>query len=155
MMSAPYRPAPPVGSSRLGTPKFVGFFVTNSLSLAADRQKLISDISRQAGEDVPAVVCIDTLNRSLAGSENNDEDMSAYIKAADAVRDAFDCLVIIVHHCGHDAQRPRGHSSLVGALDVQIAVSRDVEDNVVAQLELAKDGETGLVLVSRLEGVEI
>jgi hypothetical protein len=24
MMSAPYRPAPPVGSSRLGTPKFVG-----------------------------------------------------------------------------------------------------------------------------------
>jgi len=80
--------------------------------------------------------------------------MGAYIKAADAVRDAFDCLVVIVHHSGHEAQRPRGHSSLMGALDVQIAVSRDAENNVVAQLELAKDGETGLILVSRLETVE-
>ncbi len=51
--------------------------------------------------------------------------------------------------------RPRGHSSLMGALDVQIAVNRDAEDNVVAQLELAKDGETGLVFVSRLERIEL
>jgi hypothetical protein len=131
------------------------FFVANPLSLAADRRALIDDIKRQVGTDIPAVVCIDTLNRSLAGSENSDEDMAAYIKAADAVRDAFDCLVVIVHHSPHDAQRPRGHSSLMGALDVQIAVSRDAEDNVVAQLELAKDGETGLVLVSRLERIEL
>ena len=131
------------------------YFVTNPLSLAADRQRLIDDIKRQAGTDIPAVVCIDTLNRSLAGSENSDEDMAAYIKAADAVRDAFNCLVVIVHHSGHEAQRPRGHSSLMGALDVQIAVSRDAEDNVVALLELAKDGESGLVFVSRLENVEI
>ena len=131
------------------------YFVTSPLSLAADRQKLINDIKRQAGTDIPAVVCVDTLNRSLAGSENSDEDMAAYIKAADAVRDAFDCLVVIVHHSPHDAQRPRGHSSLMGALDVQIAVSRDLEDNVVAQLEMAKDGETGLIFVSRLENVEI
>jgi RecA-family ATPase len=85
------------------------FFAVNPLSLAADRRKLIDDIKRQVGEDIPAVVCIDTLNRSLAGSENSDEDMAAYIKAADAVRDAFDCLVVIVHHSGHEAQRPRGH----------------------------------------------
>jgi hypothetical protein len=131
------------------------FFVTNPLSLATDRRALIDDIKRQVGEDIPAVVCIDTLNRSLAGSENSDEDMAAYIKAADAVRDAFNCLVVIVHHSGHEAQRPRGHSSLMGALDVQIAVSRDAEDNVVALLEMAKDGEAGLVFVSRLENVEI
>jgi hypothetical protein len=126
------------------------FFVTNQLSLAADRKALINDIRRQVGEDIPAVVCIDTLNRSLAGSESSDEDMGTYIKAADAVRDAFDCLVVIVHHCGHDGERPRGHSSLIGALDVQVAVTRDAENNVVAELELAKDGETGLVFVSRL-----
>ena len=131
------------------------YFVTTPLSLAADRQRLIDDIKRQVGTDIPAVVCIDTLNRSLAGSENSDQDMAAYIKAADAVRDAFDCLVVVVHHSGHEALRPRGHSSLMGALDVQIAVSRDAEDNVVAELELAKDGETGLVFVSRLENVEI
>ena len=58
------------------------YFVTNPLSLAADRQKLIDDIKRQVGTDIQAVVCIDTLNRSLAGLENSDEDMAAYIKAA-------------------------------------------------------------------------
>ena len=131
------------------------FFIVNPLSLAADRKALIEDIRRQLGHNVPAVVCIDTLNRSLAGSESSDKDMAAYIKAADAIRDAFDCLVVIVHHCGHDGERPRGHSSLMGALDVQIAVRRDAEENVVAELELAKDGETGLVFVSRLEKFEI
>jgi hypothetical protein len=60
------------------------FFITNPLSLAADRRALIDDIRRQVGTDIPAVVCIDTLNRSLAGSENSDADMAAYIKAADA-----------------------------------------------------------------------
>jgi hypothetical protein len=131
------------------------YFIVNPLSLAADREALIKDIRLQVGGDIPAVVCIDTLNRSLAGSESSDKDMAAYIKAADAIRDAFDCLVVIVHHCGHDAERPRGHSSLMGALDVQIAVRRDDDDNVVAELELAKDGETGLVFVSRLETFEI
>jgi AAA domain len=130
------------------------YFVVNPLSFAADRKALVVDIRRQLG-DAPAVVCIDTLNRSLAGSESSDMDMAAYIKAADAVRDAFDCLVVIVHHCGHDGERPRGHSSLMGALDVQIAVSRDAEENVFAELEMAKDGETGLVFVSRLEKFEI
>lgn len=131
------------------------FLVSNPLALVKDVKALIADIKRQVGEDIPTVVCIDTLNRSLVGSENSDEDMAAYIKAADVVRDAFNCLVVIVHHCGHDTQRPRGHSSLIGALDVQIAVNRDAEMNVVAELELAKDGETGLVFVSRLENIEI
>jgi hypothetical protein len=129
------------------------FFVVNPLSLAADRKALIEDIQRQLGHDVPAVVCIDTLNRSLEGSESSDKDMASYIKAADAIRDAFDCLIVIVHHCGHDGERPRGHSSLMGALEVQAAVSRDAEENVVTELELAKDGETGLVFVSRLEKI--
>ena len=60
----------------------------------------------------PAAVAIDTLNRSLAGSESSDEDMAAYIRAADAIRDAFNCAVVIVHHCGHEGTRPRGHLSL-------------------------------------------
>jgi hypothetical protein len=132
------------------------FFVTTTpLSLAADRQTLIADIKRQVGESVPAAVCIDTLNRSLAGSESSDEDMAAYIRASDAIRDAFDCVVVIIHHCGHHGERPRGHSSLMGGLDVQIGVRRDAAGNIVAQLELAKDGEVGLAFVSQLEPIEL
>ncbi len=66
----------------------------------------------QAAGRLPAVVVIDTLNRSLAGSESDDKDMAAYIRAADAIRAAFGCVVIVVHHCGIDATRPRGHTSL-------------------------------------------
>ena len=58
----------------------------------------------------PVSVCIDSLNRSLAGSENDDEAMGAYVRAADAIRAAFGCLVVIVHH-GPRGDRPRGHSS--------------------------------------------
>ena len=51
--------------------------------------------------------------------------MSAYIRAAEAIRDAFGCVVIIVHHCGYEGTRPRGHTSLPGAVDAQIAVVRE------------------------------
>jgi len=102
------------------------------------------------------VVVIDTLNRSMNGSESSDEDMAAYIKAADAVREAFGCAVVIVHHCGVDGSRPRGHTSLTGAADAQIAVSRDVATNdVVATLEWLKDGAEGDVITGRLELIEL
>ena len=136
-----------------GSPPF--YLMPASLSLASDRNVFISDIRAQLGDAKPVAVCIDTLNRSLAGSESSDEDMAAYILAADTIRDAFDCLVVIVHHCGHEGNRPRGHSSLMAALDVQIGVRRDAADNIVAELELAKDGEIGLQLVSRFNVVDI
>jgi hypothetical protein len=125
------------------------------LDLIRDHKALIEDIRNQLGGVKPGVICIDTLNRSLVGSESSDEDMTAYIRASDALRVAFDCLVVIIHHCPHDADRPRGHSSLIGALDVQVSVKRDAADNVVAELELAKDGEPGLIITSRLEQVEV
>jgi hypothetical protein len=131
------------------------YLMSTPLSLVRDHKAFIADISRQLGDQKPAAVCIDTLNRSLEGSESSDEDMSAYVRAADAIRDEFGCLVVIVHHCGHGGDRPRGHSSLMGALDVQIAVRRDAVDNIVAELELSKDGETGMQVVSRLKVVEI
>lgn len=123
------------------------------MTLVADQAGLIASIREQAG--APAAVVIDTLNRSLAGSESSDEDMSAYIKAADAIRDAFNCAVVIVHHCGHEGTRPRGHSSLMGALDAQVAVTRDAEDKIIATVELMKDGPEGESFASKLEVVEV
>jgi len=126
------------------------------LDLVKDRKALIESIRAQLPEGVnPAVVTLDTLNRSLVGSESKDEDMAAYVRAADAVRDAFDCLVVIIHHCGHSADRPRGHSSLLGAADVLIAVKRDDANNIVATVENSKDGPAGLEIVSRLVVVDL
>ena len=51
------------------------YLVTDRTSLAQDQASLIADIKRQIGKPLPALVVIDTLNRSLAGSESKDEDM--------------------------------------------------------------------------------
>jgi hypothetical protein len=127
--------------------------MASPMQLVADHPALIASIREK--EATPAAVVIDTLNRSLSGSESSDEDMAAYVLAADAVRDAFNCVVIIVHHCGHEGTRPRGHSSLIGALDAQIAVKRDAADNIIATVELMKDGPQGDDFTSRLKVVEL
>jgi RecA-family ATPase len=94
-------------------------------SLVHEHGMLIAEIRAQLPPDVSLVaVGLDTLNRSFNGSESSDEDMTAYVNAADAIREAFNCFVGIVHHCGIDGSRPRGHTSLTGAIDVQIAVAR-------------------------------
>jgi hypothetical protein len=129
------------------------FVINGRADLIADHKALIADIRAQ--HDNPGVVVLDTLNKSLNGSESKDEDMGRYIGAADAVRAAFICLVIIVHHCGLSGDRPRGHTSLTGALDVQISVTRDAAKNIVATTEAMKDDCEGEQIVSRFEVVEV
>lgn len=133
---------------------FPFYVVATALSLVADHKALVESIRAQLG-DTPVAVCIDTLNRSLAGSESDDKDMAAYVRAADAIRDAFNCAVVIVHHCGIDGTRPRGHTSLTGAADAQLAVKRDTDGNVVLTVEFMKDGPEGETIVSRLDTVEV
>ena len=126
------------------------------LDLVNDCRELIAAISLALGDTKPTAVVLDTLNRSLRGSENSDEDMSAYIGAADAIREAFDCAVLIVHHCGVNDSRPRGHTSLTGAVDAQLAVKRDANGNIIVTVEWMKDGESeGDTIASRLEVVEV
>ena len=125
-----------------------------TINLVREHRDLIAIIRRQLGETFPVAVVLDTLNRSLHGSENSDQDMSAYVRAADAIREAFDCAVIVVHHCGHGADRPRGHSALIGAADAVLAIRKDGEV-VVLTVEMMKDGEAGAVVASRLKAVMI
>ncbi|MCT8974941.1 AAA family ATPase [Microbaculum marinisediminis] len=126
-----------------------------TLDLVGDHKELVAAVKRQLADAPPVAVVLDTLNRSLRGSESSDQDMTAYIRAADAIRDAFQCAVIVVHHCGIDGTRPRGHTSLTGAVDAQLAVKRDGADNVIVECELAKDGPQGDRIVSRLDIVEV
>jgi hypothetical protein len=125
-----------------------------TLDLVRDRKALITAIEKQVGAP-PCAVVLDTLNRSIHGSESSDEDMTAYIAATDAIREAFNCAVPVVHHCGIDASRPRGHTSLTGAADAQLAVKRDAVDNVIVTVEWMKDGANGQAIASALEIVTV
>jgi hypothetical protein len=124
-----------------------------TLDLVNDHPALIAAIKER--NVAPVIVVLDTLNRSLRGSESSDQDMSAYIRAADAIRDAFNCVVVVVHHCGIDGTRPRGHTSLQGACDAQLAVARDSNDNIIVTVEEMKDGPHGTVVASRLDPEDV
>lgn len=131
------------------------YLLTTRLDLAADAVHLIDDIQAQLGADQPTAIVVDTLNRSLSGSESSDEDMGAYVKATDKLREAFECAVIVIHHCGLDDKRPRGHTSLAGAADAQIAVKKGDGDAVIATVEFMKDGPAGTEIGSVLRRVEL
>jgi len=127
---------------------------TMTLDLVRQVNDLIAAIRDY--EISPSVVTLDTLNRSLHGSENSDEDMGNYIKAADAIREAFSCAVIIIHHCGIEGTRPRGHTSLTGAADAQLACKRDRNNNIELKVEWMKDGDSeGQIVTSTLKSVEV
>jgi hypothetical protein len=126
-----------------------------TLDLVADYAELIAVIGQQLGVTPPVLVVLDTLNRSLRGSENDSKDMSAYISAADAIREAFHCSVVIVHHCGIDGTRPRGSTALTGAVDAQLSVKRDASDAIIVEVECMKDGASGDIIASRLKVVEV
>jgi hypothetical protein len=77
--------------------------------------------------------------------------MTPYIRASDALRDAFGCSVPIVHHCGHDDARMRGFSGLQAALDAEISVTLDKATGIITVTVVnMKDDESGTVILSRL-----
>jgi AAA domain/Bifunctional DNA primase/polymerase, N-terminal len=131
-----------------------------SINLIKERTALIAEIKAQLAAkgitDMPIAIVLDTLNRSLTGSESKDEDMGAYIKAADELREQFNCLVAIVHHCGHDETRPRGHSSLPGAIDGQVKIERPERGTrMTAEVELMRDGPEGKIIHSIIKSVDV
>jgi hypothetical protein len=131
------------------------YLIATRLSLALEVDALIADIRATIGDSSPVLIMIDTLNKTIIGSESNDEDMRHYVDAADKLREAFGALVAIIHHCGTDSTRPHGHTSLTGAADAQIAIKRSTSGTVTTEIEWLKDGEEGEILQSRLRRVEI
>lgn len=130
------------------------YLVACNAKLVRDHKRLIQSIDEQT--DVPPVaVVLDTLNRSIDGSESKDADMAAYLSAAEAIDEAFACAVIIVHHSGINETRPRGHTSLTGAAAAQISVKRDAAGLITCEVEAMKDGPEGATFTSALKQIEV
>lgn len=136
--------------------------VLTTVDLIQEWPELVDSIHAGTGQVGPAAIVIDTLNRSLTGSESSDEDMGAYLKAAAQIRENFPaedthpgCSVILVHHCGHDKTRLRGHTSLEAAADAIIAVKRQGDGLITTEVVKMRDGPEGEKTASRLKAVEV
>ena len=131
------------------------YLLRTEVNLVTKADEIIKNLSQQLTGN-PGLIVVDTMNRSLPGSESSDEDMSKYLNAAAKFVKQFACLVVLVHHPGHDESRPRGHSALGAAVDAQIAVRRGAVDlEIVCELELAKDDAAGTAIYSQLQAREI
>ena len=119
-----------------------------------DRADIIS-AARAAGL-AGGVLCIDTLAASAPGmDENTSADMGEVIAALKALQAELGGLVLAVHHTGKDATKGlRGHSSLLGALDAAIEVTR-TDDRREWRTAKSKDGADGDAHPFRLEVVEL
>jgi hypothetical protein len=76
-------------------------------------------------------IIIDTLNRVLAGGdENSSKDIGAVIAAVDRIQRTTSAHVTLIHHVPVDlTDRMRGHGSVLGAVDLTVRISKD--DRVV------------------------
>ncbi len=101
------------------------FYIAQPVDLFQDHQA-VKDVIAATEMTGAGIVVIDTMNRALAGgSENDPGEMGHFIKNIDAIRSQTGAHVIIIHHSGKDDSRgPRGHSSLLGAADLVLKVSR-------------------------------
>ncbi|SDX68664.1 AAA family ATPase [Thiocapsa roseopersicina] len=132
-------------------------FVTAQLSLLlADDITDLANAIKAARADA-GIVVIDTLNAASPGAdENSSVDMGRIIAAAKRLQATLGGLVLLVHHAGKELSRGlRGHSSLSGAVDAILEVSRDNNDNREWAVTRAKDGPESEPRPFRLGVVEL
>jgi hypothetical protein len=124
----------------------------------ADIGPLIEEIRGLAARmDVPlGLVVIDTLNRALAGGdENSAEDMGAFIRHAGRIQETTEATVIAVHHKNAAGTRERGHSSLRGGLDFMIEVEESELGGKTWKVAKQKDEEDGATFGFDLRSIPV
>lgn len=111
--------------------------------------------ARDRGEK-PSVVVVDTLSRALAGQdENSSEVMTAAVRAGDRIRAETGAAVVFVHHPNKSGSGAgRGHSSLYGAVDLELHLTRNGEDRR-AIVKKNRDGQEGTEYPFRLDVVNL
>jgi len=96
----------------------------------------IDELIQRTGIDL-RLIQVDTLARAFGGgNENDSQDMGAFIHNCGRMQRKLDCALMVLHHSGKDASKGlRGHSSLLGAVDTQLELTKiesDVKQDGIA-----------------------
>jgi AAA domain len=85
-------------------------------------------------------IIIDTLNRALAGGdENSSKDMGAVVAAVDRIQRATNAHCSLIHHVPVDrTDRMRGHGSVLGAVDLTVRITKEGK-TVMVEADKAND----------------
>lgn len=102
-------------------------FLPRPVSVAGGEWILLCAAARRMGAKL---IVLDTQARMAGGlDENSSSDMSRYVDAVDAMRQATGACVLSVHHSSKAGSHLRGSSALQGAADTVITV--EVRDGIV------------------------
>jgi hypothetical protein len=117
---------------------------------AASIIKAAEKLKDRSQEEVVLIV-IDTLARAMAGGNENDAvDMGRFVAHCDDIRRATEATVLIVHHTGKNAAAgARGHSTLLGAIDVELEIESNDTGRLI-RLTKVRDGNSGRELGFKL-----
>lgn len=93
--------------------------------------QILANIGTELGA---GLVVLDTLARTMpGGDENGPKDMGRYVEAADRIKERTEATVLILHHEPRAGGNPRGHSSLDGAADTVVHITK-ASDMVTATM---------------------
>ena len=141
----------------------IPFFVVpgrERLNSAEGIRSLIADIKEMTAGIPVRVVAFDTLAKMMAASgldENSTRDMGLAVEAAEQVKEAFGCSVVLVHHEGKDSSKGmRGSLALRGGIETALHVVKDdTTRNVTVWPQRQKDGDPGKPLVFAMRKVDV
>lgn len=111
------------------------FYTIDTMPLIARPQEVIElcDAIKARGI-APRLVVLDTFARAMAGKNENDaKDAGEFIEAIEAIKRAFHCTVLVLHHTGKEEMRgARGSSALFAGFDTVMEVKSDREKRIVS-----------------------
>ena len=124
----------------------VPFYKSNTTVIINDEkdaENMMAEIDaliEQVG--TPGLIVLDTMDRTLAGSDSDDKDAAAYLNVCDVVRLKYGATVIVVHHTGHNhTERARGSTRLKGRLDCEYRVETWGDHKIILTPTKMKDAE--------------
>jgi hypothetical protein len=121
-------------SRGINDPEKQPFRLIRAIPPANDPEEIKQFIEEASAQEAdPEIVIIDTLHRMTPGlDENSARDMGLFLEAEKAIREAFGCTVVVVHHAGKDESRgERGSSALRAGFDTLIHVSANHDINTL------------------------
>ncbi len=120
------------------------FYSISAVPLIRDFSSVEGFINAIRGRGLsPKIIVLDTLSRMMAGMNENDaSDASLAVEAIEAIKRAFDCIVIVIHHTGKDEKTERGSSAFRAGFDTVIACkANDTARLVTLSVTKQKDAE--------------
>lgn len=104
----------------------------------------------------PVLVVFDTLARSAPNvEENSNKEMGAVVATLDALRGAYGCAELVVHHTPKDHPTLwRGATAMWNALDTALLMMKTSSLNATLSVERQKRGPTGDQLRMTLKEIE-